>query len=524
MMKLHLQKVSVCVLVLSALMTSNISCGSDTPSEPSITDSIPTINDNGQDTTAAPSTVVTYNLPDREIRGVWVATVSRIDWPNANVESAQKEEFIKYLELFRKYNVNAVIMQVRPCADAFYDSPLEPWSEYITGKQGKDPGYDVLQWLIDETHAYGMEFHAWMNPYRVSNSATTFYANASADHPAKLHPEWTMTYDNLLMYRPALPEVKQLLIDVVDDIISKYDIDGIHFDDYFYPYPKSGFSIDDADDYATYGSGYSNIGDFRRAQVDDVIERIHKLIQTKKPGVVFSISPYGIWRNRASDPVNGSESSGLQNYDDLYADVRRWCQEGWIDLVVPQLYNSTTNIAMNFTTMCKWWNTNHFNAKLAIGHALYRFGVEAEGAPYQTLDQLSDQFSISRGCTSTCGSFLYNATAFKDNKINILSRLAQVYINKAIIPEIGILTEPEVKMPENVNINGYTLTWTPQSNACRYAIYSVTATSKTGVYNSKLVDVTTSPTYTVSTPGNYAISAINRDNVESTLTQPIRII
>ena len=154
-------------------------------------------------------------------------------------------------------SANAVIMQIRPCADAFYASELEPWSEYISGQQGKDPGYDVLGWMIEETHKRGMEFHAWMNPYRISNSAAAFATSGAANHPAKLHPEWTMKYDNLLIYRPALPEVKQHLLNVVDDLISKYDVDGIHFDDYFYPYPKGGVEIDDAADYAKYGAAYS---------------------------------------------------------------------------------------------------------------------------------------------------------------------------------------------------------------------------------------------------------------------------
>ena len=468
-------------------------------------------------------TIITYNLPTKEIRGVWVATVGRMDWPEANVESIQKQEFTRYLDKFEEYNVNAVIMQVRPCADAFYNSPYEPWSEYITGRQGNDPGYDVLGWMIEETHKRGMEFHAWMNPYRISNSASSFAVNGASNHPAKLHPEWTMTYDNLLMYRPACPEVKDLLLNVVDDMITKYDVDGIHFDDYFYPYPKSGVAIDDADDYKKYGSAYSNVGDFRRAQVDDVIERIHNLIASKKPGVIFSISPFGIWRNRASDPVNGSDSSGLQNYDDLYADVRKWCQNGWIDLCVPQLYNSTSNIAMNFTKMCSWWNTNTFQAKLAIGHALYRFGVPAEGAPYQTLDQLSDQFRISRSNENTMGSFLFNATCFNENKINILSRLKQVYMDKALIPFMGRESEAAPAEVAGIAADGRTITWTPQTEGMRYAVYTVKPSSIEGVYEAKLAGIALEPKWEADRTGSYAISALNRDNTESALSQPVKV-
>lgn len=497
-------------------------CGDDEPA-PAPTPVTPTPKPDDPAPDTQEPQIVTYTLPDREIRGVWVATVGRMDWPKANVETMQKDEFVKYLDAFEKYNVNAVIMQIRPCADAFYDSPLEPWSEYLCGSQGRGPGYDVLGWMIEQVHARGMEFHAWMNPYRISNSASSFAQNGAANHPAKQHPEWTMKYDNLLMYRPACPEVKQLLIDVVDDLISKYDVDGIHFDDYFYPYPKTGIDIDDAADYKQYGAAYANVGDFRRAQVDEVVERIHNLLVSKKPGCIFSIAPFGIWRNKASDPQYGSDSSGLQNYDDLYADVRKWCQEGWIDLVVPQLYNSTSNYAMNFTKMCSWWNNNAFKAHLAIGHALYRFGVEAEGAPYQDLNQLNEQFRISRSNSNTCGSFMFNATCFKENKINILSRVAQVYADKALIPVMGPTTEPEPAAVADVTVTGRAMVWKPVDGDVRYAVYRVKPSSTDGVYEAKLVEVTSKTTYTAMLDGSYAVAAINRDNVQGELTQPVKI-
>lgn len=510
--------------MLLGAATALPACGDDEPKKPDTPVNPEPDTPSPDDPTPVEPTIVTYSLPDKEIRGVWVATVGRMDWPKANIESIQKEEYTKYLDKFEKYNVNAVIMQIRPCADAFYNSPLEPWSEYITGRQGSDPGYDVLGWMVEETHRRGMEFHAWMNPYRISNSASAFATNGAANHPAKLHPDWTMRYDNLLMYRPACPEVKKLLVDVVDDLITKYDVDGIHFDDYFYPYPKSGVEIDDADDFKKYGAAYANVGDFRRAQVDEVIEKIHNLLVSKKPGVVFSIAPFGIWRNKASDPVYGSDSSGLQNYDDLYADVRKWCQNGWIDLIVPQLYNSTSNYAMNFTKMCTWWNTNTFRAKLAIGHALYRFGVPAEGAPYQNLDQLSDQFRISRDCENTCGSFLFNATCFNENKINVLSRLAQVYKDKALIPVIGKESEAAPEAVTGIDVTEGTISWKAQPRGIRYAVYRVKPSSVDGKWTASLLGTTAVSSWNDTTPGySYAISALNRDNRESELSQPVKV-
>lgn len=513
------------ILLLAAMLTTGpmmlAGCGEDGPEPPKKEEPDTPVKPDKPPTPPTPTTV-TYNLPGRELRAVWVATVGRMDWPKANVENLQKEEFTKYLDKFEKYHVNAVVMQIRPCADAFYKSEYEPWSDVLTGRQGKDPGYDVLAWMIDEVHKRGMEFHAWMNPYRVSNNATSFATSGSATHPAKVHPEWTMRYDNLLLYRPANPEVKKLLVNIVDEVITRYDVDGIHFDDYFYPYPKTGVAIDDAADYAKYGAGYSNVGDFRRAQVDEVIKNIHDLIVAKRPGVVFSISPFGIWRNASSDAA-GSDSHGLQNYDDLYADVRKWCQEGWIDLVAPQLYNSTTNYAMNFTKMAQWWSNNNFKAALAIGHALYRFGVEAEGAPYQTLDQLSDQFRIARSHKNVCGSFLFNATVFNENKINVLSRLEQVYATNMLIPELGRLTEAKPAKAANLAADGRKLTWTAAQGDVRYAVYSVKPSSVENVYDAKLLKVVSAPEFTAPSSGRYAVSVLNRDNTESELTQPLKV-
>lgn len=497
-------------------------CGDDKPEAPKPAPG------GGQETPAptpgpdnSEPTIVTYKLPAREIRAVWVATVGRIDFPAGNIESVHKEQYIEYLDLFEKYNLNTVIFQIRPCSDAFYDSPYEPWSQYITGTQGKNPGYDMLGWLVEETHKRGMEFHAWLNPYRVSKSAGTWYSVGASTHPAKQHPEWTVTYNGELLYRPACEEVKQLLVNVIDDVITKYDVDGIHFDDYFYPYPTASERYNDDADYKAYGSAYSNVGDFRRAQVDDVIKRIHDLIAAKKPGVVFSISPFGIWRNKASD-ASGSDSSGLQNYDDLYADVRKWCQEGWIDLVVPQLYNSTSNIAMNYTKMLSWWSKNSFKAKLAIGHGVYRFGVPAEGEPYQSPNELTRQFDQLRATPEVIGSFLYNATAFRTNQVGWADRLRTYYRYKALIPEIGPGSAAPIPAAVEPVADGRTISW-PGTEGMRYAIYSVAPTSTSVTeYNANLIAIVSEPEYKATVSGLYAVSVVNKDNIESELSQPVR--
>lgn len=461
------------------------------------------------------STTTDLNMPRKEVRGVWVATVDYMDWPRSrNNAEAQKQEFINYLKIFKQYNVNMVVMQIRPMADAFYDSPLEPWSQYITGTQGKDPGYDVLRFMIDETHKQGLEFHAWLNPYRISNNINTF--RPAADHIYKTHPEWTMTYRNLLIFRPALPEVRKFMVDVIDDLITKYDVDGIHFDDYFYPYPASGVELDDQGDFITYGQGFDNIEDFRRDNVNKVIEEIHNLIVAKRPDIIFSISPYGIWRNQEDDP-NGSDSHGITNYDDLYADIRLWCEKGWIDMVIPQLYASTENINMNFVKMSEWWAKNSFNCPVVIGHGLYKFGNPAEGDIFMDPMQLETQFFYARRQKNIQGSFLFNATAFTENKIDILSNLKKIYAEKTLIPFMGRETAPKPQTVAQIDVAGKTMSWQSQGNDMRYVIYKIIDK------NATIVDIVSTNEFTCNESGLYVVSALNSDNSESEISEPITI-
>lgn len=459
---------------------------------------------------------VGVEMPRKEVRGVWVATVDRMDWPrNTSSAEAQKQEFIEYLELFKKYNVNMVVMQIRPMADAFYESSLEPWSEYITGTQGKNPGYDVLRFMIDETHKRGMEFHAWLNPYRISNNYKTF--KPAANHIYNKHPEWTMTYGNLLLFRPALPEVRKFMVDVIDDLITKYDVDGIHFDDYFYPYPSKGVELQDEGDFLEYGKEYDNIEDFRRGNVNKVIEEIHNLIVAKRPDVIFSISPYGVWRNKEDDP-NGSDSHGITNYDDLYADIRLWCEKGWIDMVVPQLYASTENINMNFIKMSEWWANNSFDCPVVIGHGLYRFGNPAEGEIYMNPLQLETQFYYARRQDKVQGSFLFNASSFTANKLNILSNLEKIYGEKTVIPFMGRETCSKPDVVKGLKAAGSKeLKWDAQGEDMRYVVYRI-ADNK-----AKIVDIVSSAAYKCAESGVYAVSALNKDNVESSLSEMVNI-
>ena len=452
-------------------------------------------------------------MPAKEFRAVWLATVGKMDWPASFDMATQKEEYIQYLDLFKQYNINAVVVQIRPTADAFYSSGFEPWSEFIAGERGKNPGYDVLQFMIEEAHKRDLEFHAWMNPFRITNNANTY--KPVPGYASDEHPEWSMRYGNLLMFRPALPEVRQHFLNVIKELITKYDVDGVHFDDYFYPYPSKGVEIDDAADYARYGEGYSNIEDFRRGNVNQMIEAIHKLIVNEHPGILFGISPYAAWRHRSQDP-NGSDTSGINNYDDLYADIRLWCEKGWIDYVTPQLYASTQNIALNYIKLCEWWPANSFDVPVNVGYGLYRFGNPKEGDIYMEPKELETQFFYARRQSKINGGILFNASAFTANRIDIMSTVAKVYADKSLVPFMGRKTADNPKDITSLKRNGTTISWDAQATKTKYALY------KREDKKAILLDVVKQNQYTLSEKGTYAVSAVNADNVEGNLSEWIQ--
>ena len=274
--------------------------------------------------------------PKREFRGAWIHTVGQSRYMEMN-RDAMQDYFDQMLDSLQYIGINAVIFQVRPTADAFYRSELEPWSKYLTGKQGvaPEPLWDPLQYMIEQCHARNMELHAWLNPYRVGTNADEPLA---ASHIYHKHPEWFVRYGRQLYFDPGLPECRRFIGRVVDDIVSRYDVDAIHMDDYFYPYPIAGSEFPDENSYARYGNGMDR-GDWRRENVNALIKELHEIIKSRKPWVRFGISPFGIYRNKKSTPDNsGSNTNGLQNYDDLYADILRWVREGWIDYNMPQIY------------------------------------------------------------------------------------------------------------------------------------------------------------------------------------------
>ncbi|MFA6719447.1 MAG: family 10 glycosylhydrolase, partial [Prevotella sp.] len=279
--------------------------------------------------------VILCHAQKREFRGAWIQAV------NGQFQGldrdAMQNTLREQLDVLQRDGVNTIIFQVRPECDALYPSNIEPWSRFLTGVQGRapQPYWDPLAWMITECHNRGMELHAWINPYRAKTKGTTQLA---ANNICVTNPDRYFSYDNQYILNPALKENSDYICRVADDIVSRYDIDGFHIDDYFYPYPAAGQVIPDQQLYESNRSGFANIGDWRRNNVNLFIKALSETIHARKPWVKFGVSPFGIYRNQSSDPMNGSATKGLQNYDDLYADVLLWVNNGWVDYCVPQVY------------------------------------------------------------------------------------------------------------------------------------------------------------------------------------------
>jgi len=351
--------------------------------------------------------------PEQEFRAVWIATVDNIDWPLKGMTdvAAQKAEFIRQLDMHKRNGMNAVIVQVRPAADAFYPSPYEPWSQWLTGIQGRAPSpyYDPLQFMIDEVHKRGMEFHAWCNPYRANFSIGS--ASIAPDHITKTHPEWFLTYGSTRYFDPANSKAQEFVVNVVTDIVRRYDVDAIHMDDYFYPYRIAGKEFPDAISYARSGTEL-NKDDWRRANVDTIILHLNNAIKKEKPWVKFGISPFSVWRNKDQDP-EGSDSKAYQtNYDDLYADVVLWLKNGWIDYVAPQLYLEIGNGKIAYEKLLDWWSKHSYGKHLYIGMAIYRAGTSAA---WKNTNELPNQIKLLRQYSNVQGSIYFSSNSFNRN-------------------------------------------------------------------------------------------------------------
>ncbi len=362
--------------------------------------------------------VITCNIllaqvPRTELRAVWVATVSNIDFPSKPTISSdvQRSEFIKLLDMHKRNGMNALIVQIRPATDAFYPSALEPWSEWLTGKQGRPPVpyYDPLEFMIAETHKRGMEFHAWMNPYRA-----VFNINSSSiapTHVTRIHPQWFVTYGDKKYFDPGNKEVQKHVTAVVEDVVRRYAVDAIHFDDYFYPYRLPGKEFPDEASYRKYGNGM-NKDDWRRSNTDSIILALSKVIKQENKKCQFGISPFGVWRNADKDPMGSNTKAGQTNYDDLYADILLWLRKGWIDYVAPQLYWEIGHKLADYNTLIEWWSRNSYGRNCYIGIGIYRAG---SNAAWRDKTQLPRQIEKLRNTPNINGMMFFSSRSFDKN-------------------------------------------------------------------------------------------------------------
>ncbi|MFE7167744.1 glycoside hydrolase family 10 protein [Streptomyces sp. NPDC057616] len=371
-----------------------------------------------------------------EMRGVWVATVANRDWPSRPGLTAaeQRAELAGLLDLAVRNRLNAVMFQVRPTADALWPSPYEPWSQFLTGTQGRDPGWNPLETAVQEAHDRGLELHAWFNPYRVATH--TDLTRLAATHPARLRPDWVVPYGGKLHYNPGLPEVRAFVQDAMLDAVRKYPVDAVHFDDYFYPYPVAGQTFDDDEAYDTYGGGFASKADWRRDNIDRLVLEMAARIRRTRPGTRFGISPFAVWRNAATDPLGSDTRAGVQTYDDLHADTRRWVREHWIDYICPQVYWNIGFAAADYATLVPWWAevARGTSTQLYVGEALYRAGDPAQGAAWQDPAELSGHLTLARNHPQVRGHVYFAAKDVATDRIGAMARVVADHYRRPARP------------------------------------------------------------------------------------------
>lgn len=434
-------------------------------------------------------------VPKRELRAMWIASVVNIDWPRTPGLSEQtlKDDYKAWLDLAESLNHNAVVVQIRPTADAFWPSPYEPWSEWLTGaRDGVGPGWDPLKFLVDEAHSRNLEFHAWFNPYRVSmpTGAAGDITKLAPNHPVRQHPDWAVAYPKgnaatRLYYNPGIPDVREFVQTAIMDAVLNYDIDGVHFDDYFYPYPASGQDFDDEATFAAYGAGWASKADWRRNNIDLLIEEMSQKVRAAKPWVKFGVSPFGIWRNKAADPL-GSDTNGTQSYDANFADTRKWVKEGWLDYIVPQIYWNIGFAVADYAKLATWWAdvVAGTGTHLYAGQADYKISLAGQPAPWFDPNEMGKHIALNRSL-GIDGSIHFSAKDVKANRLGATDLVrAQFYSRPAIIPVLARVPAKPMVPPVITRLardtDGVRLTWLapadgrgPFGAAISFAVYRV---------------------------------------------------
>ena len=395
----------------------------------------------------------------REFRGAWIQCVNG-QFQGIGTERMQ-QTLTTQLDELQRMGVNAIIFQVRPECDALYQSSLEPWSRFLTGRQGQapQPYWDPLAWMVEQCHLCGMELHAWINPYRAKTKGT---AELAQSHVAIQHPDRVFYYDDMLILNPGLAENRDYICNVARDIVTRYDVDGIHMDDYFYPYPAAGQVIPDDELFRRNPNGFSNIGDWRRHNVNLFMRQFYETVHHAKPWVKVGVSPFGIYRNKRSAEI-GSNTNGMQNYDDLYADVLLWINNGWLDYCVPQIYWEIGHKSADYETLIRWWNQYAGHRPLFIGEDIERTVKNADPKnPSQ--HQQPAKHSLHQQMSNVQGTVLWYAKAAVDNTGNYGAKLRTDYWRyPALQPLMPFIDKKAPKAPRKLKPvwmkDGYVLCW-----------------------------------------------------------------
>jgi len=470
------------------------------------------------------SALAQSNLPPkREFRAAWIATVGNIDWPEKQGLSAseQQESFIRLLDQMQRLGCNAVIVQIRPSADAFYPSSIEPWSHYLSGKQGEAPTpyYDPLQFMIEEAHKRNMEFHAWFNPFRVLVDSKK---NPNpATHVSKQHPDWVVSYGGKSYLNPGIPAARDYVTRVIMDVVKRYDIDAVHLDDYFYPYRIPGQRFADAAAFAHYNPDHiSDLDDWRRQNITDFIQHLNEQIKSQKSFVKLGISPFGVWRNSSKDTAGSPTRGGQTNYDDLMADVRLWMQKGWIDYLLPQLYWEHGHRLVAFETLMAWWRDHSYGRQVYFGLGLYRMLGNPQGSWAGTREILNQIRDIRKLAPKT-GYSLYSLSNLNKIAAPIEDSLEKYGQSIALVPAMKWLDSipPIAPVVKGSNTShGYFLQWTqmnPNHENLRYLVYRFPKNEKPDLNDPRrIVAITTQSKYVDAAADTlssfYMITALDR--------------
>jgi uncharacterized lipoprotein YddW (UPF0748 family) len=426
----------------------------------------------------------------RETRGMTLTTVVNIDFPSRPGldEETVKQEYLGWLDLAVAQRHNAIFVHIRPSGDAFWPSEFAPWSEWLTGNRNDtDPGWDPLAFMIEEAHKRNIEFHGWFNPYRGGQPGPRGPGgdinNLAPDHPLRQHPDWAIVYPvgiagadtsgSRLYFDPGNPEARRYVADSILEAVEKYDLDGVFFDDFFYPYAENGQEFNDDASYAQYGGGLSR-GDWRRANVDTFVREMSERVKQLKPWVKFGVNPFGIWRNVGNDPELGSQTRGLSAFDEIYADTRKWVKEQWLDYIAPQLYWHIGFDRADYATLVAWWSEQieGTRVQLWIGHGDYRVG---EPGAWSDPAELDRQLALNKEYPVT-GGVHYTAHSIRNDLLGAVTHYRDTHYYApalpAVMPQLPAAPPPQPSIIESTvdEAGQVTLRWEGRG-ATSYAIY-----------------------------------------------------